>query len=68
MEKVGVLESAERWKIIREIRNAINHEYEDDDSKLALFFTEMFKATPEVFDNHLKLVKFCYDSYGVSPD
>ena len=28
MEKIGVLESAERWKIIREIRNAISHENE----------------------------------------
>jgi len=26
MEKLGVLESVEQWKIIREIRNAVNHE------------------------------------------
>ena len=40
MEKLGVLESAERWKLIRELRNAINHEYEEDADRLTQFFTE----------------------------
>ncbi len=30
MEKLGCIESAQRWKEIRELRNAVNHEYEDD--------------------------------------
>lgn len=25
MEKLGVLDSTERWKIVRELRNAVNH-------------------------------------------
>lgn len=28
MEKLGVLDSAERWKIFRELRNSINHLHE----------------------------------------
>ncbi len=44
MEKIGVLESAERWKIIREIRNAISHEYEEDSVRLNEFFNEMLHA------------------------
>jgi hypothetical protein len=65
MEKLGVLESVERWKIIREIRNAVNHEYEEDAGRLTQFFSEMFKATPEIFVCHDKLVAFCNEDYGI---
>jgi hypothetical protein len=65
MEKLGVLESVERWKMIREIRNAVNHEYEEDADRLTQFFTEMFSATPELMACHEKLVAFCNDAYGL---
>ena len=65
MEKLKVLESVERWKMIREIRNAVNHEYEEDAGRLSLFFTEMFKATPELFACHERLVFFCAEAYGL---
>ena len=68
MEKLGVLESVERWKIIREIRNAVNHEYEEDTVRLTQFFTEMLKATPELYASHQKLVAFCHEAYGVNPE
>lgn len=66
MEKLKVLESVERWKMIREIRNAVNHEYEEDAGRLSQFFTEMFKATPELFACHERLVFFCATAYGLS--
>jgi len=65
MEKLGVLESVECWKMICEIRNAVNHEYEEDADRLTLFFTEMFTATPELMACHDKLVAFCNDAYGL---
>ena len=68
MEKLGVLESAERWKIIRELRNAVNHEYEEDTDQLTQFFMEMVNATPELFDCHHKLLGFCREAYGVKPE
>ncbi len=70
MEKLGVLESVERWKMIREIRNSVNHEYEEDAVRLTQFFSEMFKATPELFACHKKLADFCNKAYGLgaSPD
>ena len=70
MEKLGVLESVERWKMIREIRNSVNHEYEADAVRLTQFFSEMFKATPELFACHKKLADFCNKAYGLggSPD
>lgn len=68
MEKMRVLESAERWKLIREIRNAINHEYEEDASRLSEFFSAMIEAAPELFESYDKLVLFCKDAYGILPE
>lgn len=68
MEKLGVLESTERWKIVRELRNAVNHEYEEDADRLTQFFTEMVKATPELFEHHQRLLDFCAKAYGIKPE
>jgi hypothetical protein len=68
MEKMRVLESAERWKLIREIRYAINHEYEEDGLRLSEFFEAMVETAPELFSNHEKLVAFCKDAYGIQPE
>lgn len=68
MEKLGVLESSERWKVIRELRNAVNHEYEEDTNRLTQFFMEMIKATPELFACHQKIPGFCREAYGVEPE
>jgi len=68
MEKLGVLESVERWKIIRELRNAVNHEYEEDAERLTQFFKEMVIVTPELFACHQKLLGFCREAYGVKPE
>ncbi len=68
MEKLGVLESAERWKIIRELRNAVNHEYEEDADRLTQFFIEMINATPDLCAYHQKLLSFCREAYGIKPE
>lgn len=68
MEKLEIIESVERWKLIRELRNAINHAYEDDAERLAQFFLEMLRATPELFDYFQRLLTFCVDAHGVKPE
>jgi len=66
MEKLNIIESSDRWKLIRELRNDINHEYEEDSSRLTEFFAEIVKATPELFDIHNRLLTFCIDAYGIT--
>lgn len=68
MEKLGIVESAERWKIIRELRNVVNHEYEEDTDRLGRFFFETLAATPELFECFQRLLNFCADAYGVKPE
>ena len=65
MEKLRIIDAAERWKTIRELRNAVNHEYEENADRLSEFFTELTKAAPELFLCHDRLVKFCESTYRV---
>jgi hypothetical protein len=64
MEKLGCLDSVERWKEIRELRNAVNHEYEDDPKTLHAFFEAMLACAPELLRWHDQLQAFCHKTYG----
>ena len=64
MEKLEVIESAQLWKEMRELRNDINHEYEENPERLAEFFRELVQATPVVMDWHRRLFEFCHQNYG----
>jgi hypothetical protein len=63
MEKLGILDSVERWKIIRELRNAVNHEYEENEQRLSGFFLALTQATPELYAWFDRIVAFCESSY-----
>ena len=63
MEKLGCLESVDRWKEIRELRNAVNHEYEDDSVALQGLFQAMLSSTPELLSWHDRLLAFCAQTY-----
>jgi hypothetical protein len=63
MEKLGCLESVDRWKEIREIRNAVNHEYEDDSVALQGLFQAMLASTTELLRWHDRLLAFCAKTY-----
>lgn len=64
MEKLGIIESAQLWKELRELRNAINHEYEENPQRLAGFFLDLVQSTPMLFDWHRRLTEFCQHNYG----
>lgn len=63
MEKLGCIDSVDRWKDIRELRNAVNHEYEDDPAVLHEFFEQMIQAAPELLRWHDQLTAFCQNTY-----
>ena len=64
MEKLGCIDSVDRWKDIRELCNAVNHEYEDDPSVLHEFFAQMVQASPELLRWHEQLTAFCDATYA----
>lgn len=65
MEKLDVIESVQAWKEIRDLRNAINHEYEEDSERLTEFFLGLTGAAPNLFAWHDSLVKFCQENYSL---
>ena len=65
MEKLAIIDSKDRWKEMRELRNAINHEYEEDAARLAEFFDELARATPQLFLWQENLEHFCSMTYSI---
>jgi hypothetical protein len=63
MEKLEVLDSVQHWKLIRDLRNAINHEYEENPDHLSEFFSLPIQETPTLNNYHQRIVAFCQASY-----
>ena len=63
MERLEVIDSAEHWKLIRELRNAVNHEYEDDGTRLAEFFELMVSEAPILVGYFARLEAHCESTY-----
>ena len=63
MEKLGCISSVDQWKEIRELRNAVNHEYEDDPAVLHEFFEQMILSAPALLQWHAQLTSFCQSTY-----
>ena len=66
MVRLKLIDSADHWKLIRELRNAVNHEYEDDAPRLAEFFELMTKEVPALIDVFNRLQTHCASAYGIS--
>jgi len=56
-EKRGIIDSAERVRDLKDLRNDIVHEYETDD--LRSVFRQTLDATPELFDLAEKTEGYC---------
>jgi hypothetical protein len=67
MTKLGILDSVEQWKLIRELRNAVNHEYEENTERLSEFFQELTQATPTLLLWFGRIVAFCESTYPQRP-
>ena len=65
MERLQVLDSAEHWKLIRELRNAVNPEDGVDAARLAELFDLMSRETPVLFGYFDHLLAHCASAYGL---
>lgn len=63
MEKLDIISSALEWKLVRELRNSINHEYEEDSKRLNIFFMSLQESCPILFGWHDQLINFCNHQY-----
>lgn len=58
MERLGILDSVQHWKEIRELRNSVNHEYEEDPVRVVQFFDALMDALPTLLGYHQRLAEF----------
>ena len=63
MTKLCILDTVEQWRLIRELRNAVNHEYEENSERLSEFFEELTQATPILNLWLQRIVEFCEKAY-----
>ena len=64
-EKAEILASADDWKKARDVRNQINHEYEENERVLAPLIAEMANCVPALFHMHDRAAAYCTDRLGV---
>ncbi len=64
MEKLGILDSTEHWKLIRELRNSVNHEYEENPARLSEFFRQLIAETPTLVGIFERVAEYGVKAYG----
>lgn len=67
MEKLSILDRPEKWDDVRSLRNAVNHEYEDDAGELHQILSAMAAAAPWLVTVHERLEAFVKGNYP-APD
>ena len=65
MERLQVVDSADHWRLIRELRNAVNHEYEENAERLAAFFGQLELEVPALQGYFQRLTAWCERAYGL---
>ncbi len=50
MEKLGILYDVKEWDALRDARNSVIHDYDDNFEKLAKDLNEMIRFTPSLID------------------
>lgn len=64
MERLQIVDGTEHWKLIRELRNAVNHDNEENVERLNGFFQQMLTEAEALFGYHDRLRAFCIQAYG----
>jgi uncharacterized protein YutE (UPF0331/DUF86 family) len=64
-EKARIIDSESAWKEIREIRNQINHEYEDDPEALTEIVKKMVSCIPSLLKWETGTRDYCAAKFGL---
>ena len=64
-EKAGLIESEQDWKEPRDVRNAINHEYQEDTKVLSVLVAEMLNLVEPLIAMHHRAAQYCRTKLGV---
>ncbi len=62
-EKTEIIRSESDWKEIREVRNQINHEYEDDPEALKVIINKIVACIPELLEWEANAHNYCSSKF-----
>ncbi|MDP2805314.1 MAG: hypothetical protein Q8O24_05170 [Gallionellaceae bacterium] len=65
-EKAAIIEDEQEWKVPRDIRNAINHEYQEDAKTLSVLVAEMLNLVEPLMGMHQRADQYCRVKLGVN--
>ncbi|MDO9011427.1 MAG: DUF86 domain-containing protein [Gallionella sp.] len=65
-EKAGIIASESAWKEIREIRNQLNHEYEDDPEALTEIINKMVACIPALLEWEANAHHYCTTKFRLN--
>jgi hypothetical protein len=63
MEKLGIIDDIPQWGVVRQLRNAANHVYEDDADELFQALNNMIRNAPYLFHIHEQMRTFVQETY-----
>lgn len=58
LEKLSIIESAEKWLGLREIRNLVTHEYPENEQEIAEALNELYRQTQFLSSALTKLTSY----------
>lgn len=58
LEKAGVIDSARQWRILREIRNQLAHDYEDDPEEGSKYLNDLFYSADTLIKINRQVLEF----------
>jgi len=65
-EKAGIVEGERDWKEPRDIRNAINHDYEENAQALSILVRETLNLVDQLMRIHQRAVSCCRERLGIA--
>ncbi|MCK9386961.1 MAG: hypothetical protein M0Q22_01030 [Sulfuritalea sp.] len=65
-EKADIVESEQDWKEPRDVRNAINHEYEEDAATLSALASRMLELVAPLVSMNDRAERYCREKLGVA--
>lgn len=64
-EKAGLIDSEQDWKEPRDVRNAINHSYEENAEELSALMSRMLSLVALLMKMHDRVASYCLEKLGV---
>lgn len=65
-DKAGIIDGEQDWKEARDVRNAINHHYEENAEDLSVLANRMLTLVDSLMRTHERTVSYCGEKLGVT--